>query len=437
MYRIVLSLLAVLTLTGCGAGTWLGEAEDPPLPGQRISIMSMQSSLEPDPDIRARDFEVPSIWENQFWPQEGGYPDHAMRHLSLSGLTNGLTAVWEQDIGTGAGDARKLTTSPVVVDNMVYAMDSQSKISAYGIDTGDRIWRVDAASMEERGYAPPGGLAFGDGYLFVTSGYGRLIALDPMTGQRIWMAGLGAPARAAPTIKNGRVFVLTLTNQLIAFDAQSGEKLWQYDGLISDTRLFGAPSPAVNGNRLIAAFSNGRVIAFRAENGQQIWQDNLAGFQQIGQENTLSDIRALPVIDDGLVFTITNAGRMAATDLATGRRIWDREMSGIQTPWVVGQYVFVVTEDHELVALLKETGGIRWVSDLPELDKTEDRWLSPRLADGRLLVAGTNGDLLTINPASGGIDQRLSLTKTMAVPPVIAQNSMFTLGRNARLTRFK
>ena len=36
-------------------------------------------------------------------------------------------------------------------------------------------------------------------------------------------------------------------------------------------------------------------------------------------------------------------GRIVALELATGQRLWEQNFAGISTPWVAGDWLFVVT----------------------------------------------------------------------------------------------
>ena len=56
----------------------------------------------------------------------------------------------------------------------------------------------------------------------------------------------------------------------------------------------------------------------------------------------IDDIAGRPVVDRELVFAISHSGVMAAIQLDKGDRQWSRDIGGIQTPWVAGDYVFVI-----------------------------------------------------------------------------------------------
>ena len=65
----------------------------------------------------------------------------------------------------------------------------------------------------------------------------------------------------------------------------------------------------------------------------------------------ISHIRGLPVIDRGMVFAISHGGRMAAVDLKQGVQAWDIDLGGVEMPWVGGEFIYVLTNEAELVCL--------------------------------------------------------------------------------------
>src|SRR5438067_1968624 len=71
-------LLVSLGLAGCGL---FGDKKQP-LPGERISVLSLDRQLEPDPDVTKIPITLPPPVVNAEWPEPGGYPNHAMQHLA-------------------------------------------------------------------------------------------------------------------------------------------------------------------------------------------------------------------------------------------------------------------------------------------------------------------------------------------------------------------
>lgn len=430
-------IIAGLSLSGCSSS---GDGGEIKLEGERVSVLQLQSVLEPDPGVAGDDFNLPDPWVNSYWPQAGGYPDHAMRHLALN--TGALKRAWSVDIGSGSSKQRRLITQPVVVEDKIFTMDTKGVVTAFDSTNGKRIWRVSVVPKGEELTALTGGLAFGEHMLYVTDGYGYVLALDPNTGDKIWQNRTKVPARAAPTVLDGRVYVVTLANELIALSARDGTVLWRHNGIQETSGLLGAPSPAASGNTIVVAYSSGEVFGLRSDNGQVAWADNLAtvrGFSGVGR---MADIRGLPVISDGMVFVGSTAGRFVALNMLSGNRIWQREIATTETPWIVGNYAFVTTSQNELVAFTRKTGKIRWVISLPRYENEKRKkdpivWARPLMAGGRLLITNSHRKMWEIEPATGDILRKTRLSDSVTISPIVANETLYLLTNNGRLQAYR
>lgn len=434
-FRAVLPLTLLFALGACSFDDFFGEAEDPPLPGQRIAILAIERGLRPDPAIADVAVRLPEPYVNTDWAQPGGSAAHAMYHLSLSANPR---RVWSADVGEGSGDVAQILAQPLVVGDKVYTMDARSLVSAFSAGSGQRIWRVDLEDDDEDDGFFGGGIAFGDGKIFVSTGFAKIFALNAASGEVMWEHKAPAPMRSAPVYANGRVFTVTFDNQLIAVDADSGERIWNHVGVQESTGLLGSASPAVAGNTVIVPYSSGEVLAMLAESGRILWSENLSAVRQIDPLADIAQIRGLPVIDRELVLAVSNAGRMLAVDLRQGVRAWQADLGGIEMPWPAGEFIYVLTKDSQLVCLRRRDGRIRWVQPLPRFVDPDDpdepiRWTGPVLAGDRLVVAGSHGEVLSVSPYDGKPLGFFDLGDGAAVAPVVANNSLFLMTHGGQL----
>src|SRR6516164_10959051 len=146
MIRAAAALILVSSLAVAGCGWFEGKKQ--PLPGERISVLSLDRQLEPDPNLAKIAITLPAPVVNPDWPEAGGYPNHAMQHLSLP---EQLTRVWKASTGEGASRYTRVLSQPIVANGRVYAMDGAVQVSAYDAATGDRLWQVNLKPEDERG----------------------------------------------------------------------------------------------------------------------------------------------------------------------------------------------------------------------------------------------------------------------------------------------
>ena len=189
-----------------------------------------------------------------------------------------------------------------------------------------------------------GGVSYDNGRIYATSGLGDVAAFDAATGSEIWRVRPGGPMRGAPTIANDNLYVTSQDNQLYALNPADGSQRWAGSGTLELAGVFGTAAPSASSGTVVAGFSSGELNAYRYENGRVVWQDALSRTSISTSVGSISDIDADPVIDNGRVYAIGQGGRMVALELNTGQRIWEINVAGISTPWVAGDWIFVVTD---------------------------------------------------------------------------------------------
>lgn len=432
---LALSALAVMTL-GLGA---CDNDVDRVLPGERLSVLQLQTALAPSPQLSDVPVDLPEPWTNQFWPQAGGYPNHAMGHLALA---PSFKKAWSSSIGAGGDRRRPLITSPIMAEGMVFTVDADGEVRAFDAKTGSRKWSVSIVPKgEEDSGAVGGGLAYASGRLYATSGYKYLTALNPQSGQQLWKTKLPSPARSAPAVMNEQVYVITLDSRLMVFAVSDGAPLWNYNGVSESTNLLGSAAPAVDDTLVVLPLSSGELYGLRPENGRVVWEDNLSAIRRSGSMDALADIRGLPVVDQGVVFALSYSGRMVALDEVTGRRLWQREVGSSETPWAAGRTVFIVTSEQQLIALRRDSGEIHWVTQLPryEDDKHESPvvWTGPVLAGGRLITASSTGELREVDPQTGEIVRTTKLGDAVTIAPIVADGTLYLLTQDGTLSAWR
>jgi outer membrane protein assembly factor BamB len=427
------ALLAPLALGGCGLwDDWFGTHKTP-LPGKREPILASRRNLAVDEGVPK--VTLPPEVSNAAWPQAGGNPTHFMGHLAAG---ERLAEAWTANIGEGGGYRRKILAQPVAADGVVYVMDSDAVVSAFDTARGGRLWRFDTRQENDDSTNVGGGLALDQGTVYAVNGLAEIVALDAAKGSVRWRGSIGAPTRSAPTVVEGRVYVITIEDRLLALTADDGRQLWTHQAVNATTSVLGRPAPAYADGLVVAGFGSGELATLRAETGNVVWTDNLAATARSGSIADFSAIRGLPVVGDGRVYAISMGGLMVAVDLPTGRRLWEREVAGEDSPWAAGSWLFIVSLDQRIAAVDRDDGRVAWVTDLPrwenpEKEKDSITWFGPLLAGDRLVVTGTNHEALAVSPYTGDIIGRQELSGAASLAPVVVDGTVFVISDDGRL----
>jgi outer membrane protein assembly factor BamB len=453
MKRVVIAIAAVSLLGGCGV---FGGDKKPKTPtvGKRIPVLAAEASIEVDPALASVAVVIPGAVTNDSWSQPGGNPSKSMGHLTLG---NSLGRAWVADIGEGSDSRGRLAAGPVVANGRVYTIDTQAVVRAFDVNNGRQVWSTQVGSKQDRrgginwwtgestgahGILFGGGVSYDNGRIYATSGLGDAAAYDAATCNEIWRVRPGGPLRGAPTIANENVYVISQDNQLYALNPADGTTRWTGTGTVELAGVFGVAAPAASQGTVVAGFSSGELNAYRYENGRVVWQDALSRTSISTSVGSISDIDAEPVIDSGRVYAIGQGGRMVALELNTGQRIWEINVAGIATPWVAGDWIFVVTDSAQLLAIARATGRVKWMTQLKRWRDAKDRkgpvsWVGPVLAGDRLILASSEGELVNVSPLDGTVQSTIDTKMSVSLPLAVANNMLFVLHDEGRLTAWR
>ena len=414
--------------------------------GERISIISADQKLEVSDALKGVDFTLPPPVVVADWPQPGGTPGQTVENVDAA---PNLTIAWKRGIGRGTGGPFFITAPPVAAAGRIFVMDADAEVSARDAATGAQVWRTNIRPAGRRDReAFGGGVAYADGKLYVSSGHREVVQLDARTGALGWRTRTEEPIHGAPTVSDGRVMVVAIDNTLLTFDAATGAPGWTYQALAEPARILAASSPAVSGETVVAAFGSGELVALRAQNGNDIWNAALSRTSQTSALSEIRDIPGRPVIYQGDVFAVSHSGVFAATDARTGQARWTLPVVGVTTPLPAGDVVYVVSRDGQLICAARDTGLVYWIRDLNDNFKPHKRggvfgiggqpapkplWSSPLLADNRLILVSSSGQLASVNAKTGEVQRKMNLGAPALLGPIAVGSMIYVLADNGQL----
>ena len=218
---LIAALAGLTALSAC-------QERDTILTGERLDPRAV---LSPDgpvaigaPAPTGTALSLPPVRGNSDWPQRAGSASHASGNMAIGA---GTQRIWAATIGAASDRRHRITADPIVAAGMVFTLDSQSTATATTTG-GGRVWSVDLRPAGESDRSVSGGgLAFEGNRVFVTTGYGELVALDARSGAVAWRQRVDAPIGGSPTAQNGVVYVLGRDATTWAVRASDGKVLWE------------------------------------------------------------------------------------------------------------------------------------------------------------------------------------------------------------------
>lgn len=412
------------------------------LQGERISVQPPSTIVQSDADAAAEGASLPDLAAFADAGAVGLNPGHAGGNPSFDWPA---TESWRTAIGGSGSDLVELAT-PVVGAGKVVTVAPNGMVSAFKVTDGQPVWAV---SIEEFQDDPlpgiGGGVTIHEDKVIVHAGGHNLAVLALEDGALIWSIVSDLPLRGGPTMIDDRGVVVTdLDGNVSVWRFASGEPVWGYDGLGSSTVLFGAPAPAYANGELVVAGVGGEITYFDATDGTLLWTDSIAAFNPRTPIEGLGDVRAHPVHDGGMIFSISQSGRMAAYSARTGLSVWSQDIGGIEMPWVAGKTIFVMALDGRLYGLRRADGAVRWVTELPDalpagtiVSENPPRYIGPLVAGNQVMLFSKGGEMFLFNADTGAEIARQAIGLPIVTTPQLAGGRLFVLGNDGVLKAFE
>jgi outer membrane protein assembly factor BamB len=438
-----LTAVSVLALAGC-------EERETVLTGQRLDVRALSGqAVAAEAQVNAsRPLSAAPARANADWAQS-----HVSSHVRASHptLSDNLAVQWSTSIGAGDSRRNRLNVDPVVSDGRIFTVDAANVVRATST-AGEALWSYDLTPERDNAqHGQGGGLAVaGDRLagdrLFVASGFGTLSALDATSGEELWTQKLGASATGAPSHRDGLVYVVSGDQVGWAIEAETGRVRWQIEGQSRVGTVAGAPAPAISDQYVTFAFGDGSLTTVFRKGGLQLWTGELPGRRKGLALANINDVTGDPVVAHDRVYAGTHAGQLVAFSLPDGERLWSRPQGALGPVWATSNDLGFISDRNRLVRVAAAPGAKVWDQPLPGYvpvrnpgKKRESSYVNfgPILAGGRLVVAGSDGQLRSFDPKDGALISSVEIPGGATTRPVIAGGTLYVVSGKGVLHAFR
>jgi outer membrane protein assembly factor BamB len=442
--RPIAVIAAAAALSACSTaqriGHMFGGNSHPPAHTEpqegRVSILASDQALTPDPALAGHTIVVPLAQPVVAWNQPGGTETNAPPNATGEAV---LQQAWRADLGAGSNHRVAIAAVPVIADGRLFFLDADHRVTATDANTGHRLWSVALRPHHSADhFASVGGIAASGGHVFVTTGFGFVVALDAANGHEVWRAAGDTPYESAPVVAGGRLYAITNDSTLIAFDAGTGDVQWNFQAIAEPARILASPSVAVDGDTVIAPFPSGELVALLAANGRRLWSDSLSRNGSLTSLSAINDIPGRPVVVEGVAYAASHSGILAAININSGQRVWSKPFASTQTPCVSGDVLYAVSVDGQLAAFDRATGNIYWITQLRRYQNEHARkgrvaWTGPIMVGSRLVLANSLGEVVGVTPQNGEQVAHAQVGHAVFIPPITANNQIYLVTDQAKL----
>ena len=246
------------------------------------------------------------------------------------------TFVWKYPTEDG------VTGWPCVWQDFVIFGSEDQMIRAVTRDSGSIVW-----SARTRGHirsSPRVAMQ----HVFVGSDDHYLYNLDARNGREVWKFEVEEPIRSSPCIFGNLVYFGSDDTNVYAIDIQSSKLKWKFK-----TNRPVLSSPSVYETNVYVGSMDWNVYAIDAESGYAVWK-----------QRTRNIVTSSPAISEplGIVYVGSQDGSVYAMDYAKGHVIWKFDSEGPigSSPVVTEEAVYIGSVDGHLYCLDARSGDLLW-----------------------------------------------------------------------------
>lgn len=212
-----------------------------------VSKGIVSSSGNGEKELTTKDSNIKVETAGSNWSTHGG-DLYNRRYSQLDRITTknvkDLKPAWITSLGSGKEFKYSGEATPLVVDGVMYVTTGANNVIALDAVSGEKVWEYEPDIDEGLDTVCCGwnnrGVAVGDGKVFATLLDARLIALDQKTGEVLWETEVanweeGYTITNAPLYYNGKVYTgvaggeYGIRGRMMAYDSDLGREVWRFN----------------------------------------------------------------------------------------------------------------------------------------------------------------------------------------------------------------
>jgi outer membrane protein assembly factor BamB len=308
---------------------------------------------------------------------------------------------------------------PAALGDRVFVANAEGRVSAFAVETGQRVWQRELGRPLSAGPTAAGDL------VVVGARDGEAVGLRAADGEMLWRSGVTSEVLAAPAVDTELVVVRVADGRVFGLNASSGRRRWLYEQTVPALALRGTSSPLlVPGRLVVVGLDTGKLVALAPDNGRPLWEAIVATPRGRSDLERLVDIDADPLLYRTDIYVASYNGRLAAIDAASGRTRWDRELSVFAGLAVDSGRVYATDAERRIWAFDRFSGASVWrQDDLRGLQQLT----GPAVFGDYVLVGDAAGYLNWLSLRDGSLQRRQKIGGAFVAAPMVQNDTIYIL----------
>jgi outer membrane protein assembly factor BamB len=256
--------------------------------------------------------------------------------------------VWRHNV---SGPMR---AAPTVFEGRLFAVTKDNRTFALDTVDGTELWSHSGIE-EVAGLLGAASPAVDGDTVVVAYSSGELFALRVENGRQLWSDSLAAIRRVdavsaladilgRPVIDRGRVYAISHSGRMVAIDAVSGRRVWE-------TALGGVNQPWIAGEFLFVLTNNAEVAAVTTRDGLVRWITPIGLYEDPEDKDGLIDWSGPVLAGDRLIVAGSHDKALTLSPY-TGEILGEVDLPGgaAISPAIARETIYLLTDEARLVA---------------------------------------------------------------------------------------
>ncbi|MDP0563473.1 MAG: outer membrane protein assembly factor BamB [Candidatus Endonucleobacter sp. (ex Gigantidas childressi)] len=351
--------------------------------------------------------------------------------LSLKNLTAEtvqLTEVWSRKIGKGVGVSHEHLV-PAVRGDIIYAAGADGTVVALDRQKGSVIWKRKLKDIRVGS-----GVSVGNDVVLLGTLGGEVIALNKEDGSDTWKARISSEVLSIPITGGGVAIVKGIDDSLTALDSHTGKFLWSQNALQPALILRGSSAPVIDNNAVFVGYASGDVKAFLLKGGEQIWSSKISMSKGSTELERMVDIDSTPMIVGDVLFAVSYQGNVVALERYTGRALWSKEISSYKAMSEGFGSIYLSNQDSFVSALDQRNGASSWRQEALQYRQLT----GPATFNSYIVVGDYQGYIHLLSQVDGSLSGRFKAGgAALKAQPQVVDDMIYVLSSSGTLMALK
>ncbi len=333
-------------------------------------------------------------------------------------------------------DVNQFDFKPIFLNDGLIFFDKKGTIIRYN-DKQKILWKKNNYSKVEKKLKPKLNFVIDGDNLLITDSIAKYYSISKNSGELNWSKNNTYPFNSEVKKTKNKFFAVDYKNTLRCYYINDGSECWNLQTEDSFTISSSKFSLIIINEVLIFNNSIGDITAVDIETGLIVWQ---LPTQKNSIINETYNFKISKLVSDGnSIFFSNNKNEFYSVNIKTGATNWINKINSNLTPVIIGNLVFMVSNEGYLYVVEKDKGNIIRINDLYLNYKVKKRKdIKPvgfSIGNTKLYLTNTDGKMIIADLDFGKVVRVEKISGNFVSRPFIYNQNLFVI-KNGSIVQY-